>query len=156
MSKVHQALAAVALAAAVVAAGVPAASASFATESHDRGSAHVATATTATTGNEAPDWIPSNAPRAAAASCYESPGSNGPGGASVTTAIWLRTGPGAGCANASGYTLQVGTRLGGWCYAYNESGNKWYYVSVGGAAPYGWIYSGNVSSDANTITTYCS
>ncbi|MFD4373803.1 hypothetical protein [Streptomyces sp. NPDC058486] len=162
MSKVRPALAAVSLAAAIVAGVVPAASASFAAESHDRGSASAAapataaTATTAAMGNKAPDWIPSNAPRAAAASCYENPGSNGPGGASVTRAIWLRTGPGAGCGNASGYTLQVGTRLGGWCYAYNESGNKWYYVSVGGAAPYGWIYSGNVSSDASTITTYCS
>ncbi|WP_030758167.1 hypothetical protein [Streptomyces griseus] len=138
MSKVRPALAAASLAAALMAAGVPAASAA------------------SPTGDGAPAWTPSNAPRPAAASCYENPGSNGPGGASVTKAIWLRTGPGAGCANASGYTLPVGTRLGGWCYTYNESGNKWYYVSVGGAAPYGWIYSGNVSSDASSITTPCS
>lgn len=149
MHKVRSALATVSLAAAVVATGVPGASASIPTESQDRASA-------ASAGNEAPDWIPSDAPRATAAACDWEPGSNGPGGASVTNAIWLRTGPGAGCDNASGYTLQVGTRLGGWCYTYNESRNKWYFVSVGGAAPYGWIYSGNVSADANTITTPCS
>ncbi|MFF9147404.1 hypothetical protein ACF1BN_21360 [Streptomyces sp. NPDC014861] len=149
MSKIRTALAAVSLGAALVATGVPAASASVATESHDRGNAAVP-------GNEAPDWIPSNAPRTTAAACDWEPGTNGPGGATVTRAIWLRTGPGSGCGNASGYTLQVGTRLGGWCYTYNESRNKWYFVSVGGTAPYGWIYSGNVSSDANTITTPCS
>ncbi|MGW2090252.1 hypothetical protein [Streptomyces sp. NPDC001880] len=106
----------------------------------------------ASVANEAPNWTPSNVDT----SCDWEPDSNGAGGTSVKNKIWLRSGPGAGCGNASGYTLQVGTRLGGWCYAYNESGNKWYYVSVGGAAPYGWIYSGNVTSDASSITKPCS
>ncbi|MEV6950461.1 hypothetical protein [Streptomyces sp. NPDC051183] len=133
MSKVRSALAALSLAAAISAAGVPAASAA----------------------NEAPDWIPSGIADAGAMACNYDPGTNGPGGTSVKNAIWLRTGPSAGCGNASGYTLPVGTRLGGWCYTYNESGNKWYYVSVGGEAPYGWIYSGNVTSDASSITKPC-
>ncbi|MFE4821250.1 hypothetical protein ACFRFU_33365 [Streptomyces sp. NPDC056704] len=104
--------------------------------------------------NEAPNWTPSNIVTGAMA-CEDDNVANGPGGTSVRNAIWLRNGPGSGCGNASGYTLTVGTRLGGWCYTYNESGNKWYYVSVGGAAPYGWIYSGNVTSDASSITTPC-
>ncbi|MER5619111.1 hypothetical protein [Streptomyces sp. NPDC002215] len=109
----------------------------------------------ASVANEAPNWTPSNI-GAGAMACGDDNVVNGPGGTSVKNAIWLRNGPGAGCGNSSGYTLTVGTRLGGWCYTYNESGNKWYYVSVGGAAPYGWIYSGNVTSDASSITTPCS
>jgi hypothetical protein len=103
--------------------------------------------------DEAPDWTPSNIGPLA---CYDNDVVNGPGGTSVKNSIWLRNGPNAGCGSSSGYSLPVGTRLGGWCYTYNESGNKWYYVSVGGAAPYGWIYSGNVTSDAGSITTPCS
>ncbi|MEE1751201.1 hypothetical protein [Streptomyces sp. SP18CS02] len=104
--------------------------------------------------NEAPNWTPSNIGVDAMA-CYDDDVVNGPGGTSVKNAIWLRNGPGQGCDNASNYTLQPGTRLGGWCYTYNESGNKWYYVSVGGEAPYGWIYAGNVTSDASSINTPC-
>lgn len=109
----------------------------------------------ASAANEPPTWTPSNA---AAWTCGgPAPTSNGPGGVTVTKAIWLRDGPAAGCGNASGYTLQVGTRLGGWCYAYGDSGLKWLYVSTGGAAPYGWIYVGNVNaSDVGTITKPCS
>lgn len=109
----------------------------------------------ASVANEAPNWTPSNI-GGTTMSCWDENVVNGPGGTSVKNPIWLRNGPGSGCGNASNYTLTVGTRLGGWCYTYNESGNKWYYVSVGGAAPYGWIYSGNVTSDASSITTPCS
>lgn len=100
--------------------------------------------------NEPPSWTPSGA-----MACWDDNVVNGSGGTSVKNSIWLRNGPNAGCGSTSGYSLAVGTRLGGWCYTYNESGNKWYYVSVGGAAPYGWIYSGNVTSDASSITTPC-
>ncbi|WP_234335009.1 hypothetical protein [Streptomyces sp. NRRL S-118] len=103
--------------------------------------------------NEPPNWTPSNIGPLA---CWDDNVVNGPGGTSVRNSIWLRNGPNAGCGNSSGYSLPVGTRLGGWCYTYNESGNKWYYVSVGGAAPYGWIYAGNVTPDASSITTPCS
>lgn len=108
--------------------------------------------TLASVTNEPPNWTPTNI---SAMACWDEDVVNGPGGTSVKNSIWLRNGPNAGCGDSSGYSLPVGTRLGGWCYRYNESGNKWYYVSVGGAAPYGWIYSGNVTSDASSITTPC-
>ncbi|WP_345189295.1 hypothetical protein [Streptomyces lavendulae] len=108
----------------------------------------------ASVANEAPNWTPSNIGVDAMA-CYDSNVVNGPGGTSVKNPIWLRNGPGQGCGNASNYTLQPGTRLGGWCYTYNESGSKWYYVSVGGEAPYGWIYEKNVTSDAVSINKPC-
>jgi hypothetical protein len=106
----------------------------------------------ASAGGEPPTWDPSSV---GVTACGDNDVTNGPGGTSVNKSIYLRTGPNSGCASSSGYSLPVGTRLGGWCYRYNESGNKWYYVSVGGAAPYGWIYSGNVTSDASSITTPC-
>ena len=102
--------------------------------------------------NEPPNWTPSGL---GAMACGDSNVVNGPGGTSVKKSIHLRTGPNASCPSSSGYALSVNTRLGGWCYRYNESGNKWYYVSVGGESPYGWIYSGNVTSDQSTITTPC-
>ncbi|MET9683747.1 hypothetical protein [Streptomyces coeruleorubidus] len=113
-----------------------------------------ANATPASGANEPPNWTPSNI-GAADWPCGSSPTSNGPGGTDVKNPIWLRDGPRAGCGNASGYTLQKGTRLGGWCYAYNESGNKWFYVSVGGAAPHGWIYEKNVTADSSSINRPC-
>ncbi|MEU7589554.1 hypothetical protein AB0A95_25055 [Micromonospora sp. NPDC049230] len=103
--------------------------------------------------NQAPTFTPSNAPVGTLAVCGWSPGSNGLGGATVTTSIPLRNGPGQSCGNVSNY-LNVGQRLGGWCRFQNSAGNWWYYVSVGGAAPYGWIYGGNVSGES-TITTPC-
>ena len=106
----------------------------------------------ASVANEPPNWTPSNV---GAMACWDDGVVNGPGGTSVKNSIWLRNGPNQSCGSTTGYSLAVGTRLGGWCYTYNESGNKWYYVSVGGAAPYGWIYSGNVTSDASSITTPC-
>ncbi|TDB88686.1 hypothetical protein E1264_10570 [Actinomadura sp. KC216] len=99
--------------------------------------------------DEPPNRTPANISR----SCESEPYTNGPGGATVEKAIWLRDGPGQGC-NSVTATLRKGTRLGGWCYDYSNAGNIWYYVSVGGAAPHGWIYSGNVS-DGHTITYRC-
>ncbi|MEV7128411.1 hypothetical protein [Streptomyces sp. NPDC093260] len=102
--------------------------------------------------NEAPDWTPSNAP-AGALSCGAKPTTNGYGGATVTKSIYLRTGPSSACDDIFPKLL-VGQRLGGWCYYDNPAGNRWYYVSTGGAAPYGWIYDGNVT-EGNTIKTKC-
>lgn len=114
--------------------------------------AHAASAdASASVADEAPDWTPSNAP-AGALACGITPTTNGYGGATVTTAIHLRTGPSKYCGPASG-TLYVDQRLGGWCKYWNGS-NWWYYVSVGGEAPYGWIYGGNVSGE-ETIKTVC-
>jgi len=126
--------------------GMAIAPAAPAMASHDAISANVA--------DEPPNWTPSNI-GAMAATCDWSPGDNGSGGATVKNSIWLRTGPGAGCANASGYSIPVGARLGGWCYGYSSAGNLWYYVSVGGTSPHGWIYSGNVKN-VTVFDTPCS
>lgn len=102
--------------------------------------------------NEAPNWIPSNVPSGALA-CDLEPDVNGYGGATVTKSIYLRTGPSATCGNIYPKLL-VDQRLGGWCVYENAAGNKWYYVSTGGQAPYGWIYGGNVSGES-TIKSPC-
>ncbi|MFI2714218.1 hypothetical protein ACH495_29270 [Micromonospora sp. NPDC018662] len=102
--------------------------------------------------NEPPNWTPAGF--GTMTSCNWRPSANGSGGATVAKSIWLRTGPGAGCGNASGYSIPVGSRLGGRCFAYNDAGNKWYYVSVGGTDPLGWIYSGNVKN-VSTFDTPC-
>ncbi|WBB80578.1 hypothetical protein O7606_04095 [Micromonospora sp. WMMD882] len=102
--------------------------------------------------NEPPDMTPSNV---GVLACYDSNVRNGGGGATVAKSIYLRNGPNEGCGSSSGYSIPVDVRLGGWCYKYNESGNLWYYVSVGGAAPHGWIYSGNVKN-VSTFDTVCS
>lgn len=110
--------------------------------------------TSASVANEAPNFTPSNAPADVLAVCGWDPESNGYGGATVTRSIWLRSGPSSSCG-ANGGSLYVGQRLGGWCWYENSAGNKWYYVSTGGAAPYGWIYGGNISGE-ETIETPCS
>ncbi|WP_405577149.1 hypothetical protein [Streptomyces sp. NBC_01190] len=107
----------------------------------------------ASAANDAPNWTPSNAPASALVGCGSTPTTNGYGGATVTTSIYLRTGPGVGCDDIYPKLL-VGQRLGGWCWATNTAGNKWYYVSTGGAAPYGWIYGTNISGES-TIETRC-
>ncbi|WP_147339660.1 hypothetical protein [Actinomadura spongiicola] len=99
------------------------------------------------------DQPPNRTPSNINLNCDVSPYTNGPGGATVDKEIWLRNGPGAGCQSVTA-TLRKGTRLGGWCYDYSNSNNLWYYVSVGGAAPHGWIYANNVT-DVNPITTRC-
>ncbi|MFJ4980422.1 hypothetical protein ACIP6X_34775 [Streptomyces coeruleorubidus] len=117
--------------------------------------AHAAsTGASASVANEAPNFTPSNAPTGALAICDWEPESNGFGGADVTKSIPLRTGPSATCDD-NGPSLIVGQRLGGWCWYENSAGNKWYYVSTGGAAPYGWIYGGNIKGES-TIETPCS
>lgn len=107
----------------------------------------------ASVANEAPNFTPSNAPAGALAACDWDPESNGYGGATVTKSIALRSGPSASCGN-NGRALYVGQRLGGWCWYRNSAGNMWYYVSTRGAAPYGWIYGGNISGE-ETIQTPC-
>ncbi|MCM2387392.1 hypothetical protein [Streptomyces albipurpureus] len=103
--------------------------------------------------NKAPNFTPSDAPIGALA-CNAQPTSNGYGGATVTRSIALRSGPSSACADVSP-RLYAGQRLGGWCrYRNPSSGYWWYYVSTGGAAPYGWIYAGNISGE-ETITTPC-
>ncbi|MEV7080862.1 hypothetical protein AB0N88_20360 [Streptomyces sp. NPDC093516] len=108
----------------------------------------------ASVANAAPNFTPSNAPTGALA-CNAVPTSNGYGGADVTRSIALRSGPSSACGDVSSSKLYVGQRLGGWCrYKNPSSGYWWYYVSTGGAAPYGWIYEGNISGE-ETITTPC-
>ncbi|MGC5333402.1 hypothetical protein, partial [Micromonospora sp. DT62] len=136
--KLPAALAGLALAAGVVVASAPPAMAS-----HDR--------TPVGAEGEPPNFTPSGF---SAVDCDWEPWSNGEGGATVKNSIYLRTGPGKTCGNASGYSIPVGTRLGGWCWTINEARSKWYFVSVGGAAPYGWIYEGNVKN-VSTFDTQC-
>ncbi|MGC4814312.1 hypothetical protein ACLQ29_27600 [Micromonospora sp. DT228] len=104
--------------------------------------------------NQAPNFTPSNASIGTTEFCFGwSPWANGDGGATVTKSIPLRDFPSQRCDNVSSYLL-VGQRLGGRCKFQNSAGNWWYYVSVGGAAPYGWIYGGNISGE-HTITMRC-
>src|SRR4051812_40092007 len=112
-----------------------------------------ASSSSVSTTNEAPNFTPSNAP-AGALACNAVPTSNGYGGATVTRSIALGSGPSSACGDVSS-KLYVNQRLGGWCrYKNPSSGYWWYYVSKGGAAPYGWIYEGNISGE-ETITTAC-
>ncbi|MGV9499468.1 hypothetical protein ACWDQ0_14415 [Streptomyces sp. NPDC003642] len=106
----------------------------------------------ASAADQAPDWTPSNAP-ADAQACGVEPTTNGYGGATVSKSIYLRTGPSSTCDDIYPKLL-VDQRLGGWCYYRNSAGNLWYYVSTGGAAPYGWIYGGNITGE-ETIKTRC-
>ncbi|WP_018566681.1 hypothetical protein [Streptomyces sp. PsTaAH-124] len=114
--------------------------------------ARAASAVSLSAADGAPDWTPSNAP-AGAQACGVRPTTNGYGGATVTTSIYLRTGPSSACDDIYPKLL-VGQRLGGWCYYKNPAKNLWYYVSTGGGAPYGWIYGGNITEE-ETIKTPC-
>ena len=100
--------------------------------------------------NEPPNWVPSDIGIMA---CGWEPGENGSGGATVSKSVFLKSGPHSGCDYTSDYPIPVGARLGGWCFTTNDSGNRWYYVSVGGTSPWGWIYSG--TKNVSTFDTPC-
>src|SRR3954468_2243409 len=66
---------------------------------------------------------------------------NGGGGFTVYDPTTLWTGPYSTCGKVG--TVNTQQVLWAWCFWYNDYGNMWYYVRVGGTSTYGWIYPGN-------------